>query len=98
MKFHPPVRLFDRRKPKLLVKSVGIARGQHPPAQSLQIRMPYNALHQPSGEPTAAMRRKNENVRQIRERCPVRNNAGKSNLLSAVVNAEADGILNGPPH
>ena len=75
---------------------MSVLRGQHPSAQSLQVRMAYDTFHQPLGETPSAKGRKDENVGQISEGRLVRDDAGKSHLLLAMVDAERNGVLNRP--
>src|SRR5882724_446016 len=97
MDFHPGLRALYRGESKFGVKTMSVLRGQHPPAQPLQVRMAYDTFHQPLGETPSAIRRKNENVGEISEGCEVRDDAGKSHLLMAMVDAERNGVLNRSP-
>src|SRR5471030_532767 len=59
--------------------------------------MSHDALHQPPREPPAAIQRKDKDISKISERCAVGDDTGKSNLLTTVINAKTDGVLNRPP-
>jgi hypothetical protein len=93
VEFHPSLRLSDCGKAELGIQTVRVLRGQHPAAQAMQIRMPHNALHEPFGKPSPTIGWKDENISQISERGPVRDDAGKSNLLRTVINAKTKRIL-----
>jgi hypothetical protein len=96
MNFHPRLGTLDPGEAKFGVKAMGVLRCQHPPAQALQIRMAYDTLHQPPGEPSAAVGRNNENIGQISEGCAIRDDAGKTDLLLAEINAEGNGVFHRP--
>src|SRR5882724_5664021 len=97
MDFHPGLRTLYRGESKFGVKAMSVLRGQHPSAQSLQVRMAYDTFHQPLGETPSAISRRNENIGQISEGRLVRDDAGKYHLLLAMVDAERNGVLNRPP-
>src|SRR5258707_3832080 len=96
MDFHPGLRTLYRGESKFGVKAMSVLCGQHPSAQSLQVRMAYDTFHQPLGETPSAISRRNENIGQISEGRLVRDDAGKSHLLLAMVDAERNGGLNRP--
>jgi hypothetical protein len=67
--------------------------GEHPAPKSQQIWMADDAFHQPQGKSPPAVGWQNENISQISERRQVRDDAGKTDLLLAVINTERDGFL-----
>src|SRR5690349_21758916 len=97
MDLHPALWGLERREPELRVQSMRVLRGQHPAPQSLQIRMAYDALHQPPGKSPPAVGGQNEDIAQISEGREVRDNPGKTDQLLAVINTERNGILNRQP-
>src|ERR1051326_2434789 len=98
MDLHPALRRFDLCESKLTVQAVRVSGCQYPAAQSLQVRMPHDALHQPAGKTSSTVIRNNENISQIREGREIRDNAGKADLLLSEVNAETNRVLDGSFH
>src|ERR1051326_6534530 len=72
-----------------------IAGQQRPPAQTLQVRMSYDALHHPFGQAMSAILRQHEDVSEISEGCAVSDDSRKSNLTITFVNTERKRVLDG---
>src|SRR6476620_1867867 len=93
MNLHPALRRFDLCESKLTIQAVRVSGCQYPATESLKVRMAHDALHQPVGKTSSTVIRNNENISQIREGREVRDNAGKADLLPAVINAERNGFF-----
>src|SRR5262249_14215378 len=90
---HVELRARKLRKTELTIESVRISGHQRESPQPLQIRMIHNLPHKQPCQTPPSMRFQNEYIGQISESCKVRNNPRKSDLMTFVINAEAERIL-----
>ena len=91
---HKILRMRQRLKSKLCIKSVSILRGQQKPPQSLQLWMLKNGTHEQLRYTTTAMLRHDKNIRNIGDGCKIRNNSGKANLPLIKKRSKAKRMLN----
>lgn len=96
MNGHVFLGIGQRLKAELRVKPMCVFCGQQHPAQALQMRMGEDRPQQQFGDAPAAMLRHDEDIRQIRERGAVSNDARKANLSLLNEGAKAKGVFDGP--
>jgi len=72
---------------------MGVRRQQQETPETLEVFVFNDTTHQFLGQTLAAMRLEDEYVGKQRERRPVRDNAGKTDLRGAMVHTEAEGIF-----
>src|ERR1044072_323186 len=92
MNFHPAVGTFGGFESELSIEFVSIAGCQHPAAQTLQIRMCNNGLHQPFANSLSAISLKNKHICKISKSRQVGNHSGKPDLLPGIVHAKAQTV------
>jgi len=100
VQFHPAVRVSQRREAELTIQAMRVPGDQGPSAQPLQIRMGFDAFHQPLGQALSPVRLDDEYIRQVGECGPVCNHAGETHLLRPLIkiNPKTDGVPDGPLH
>ena len=85
--------MAKRSKFELLVESVSISSRQDPSPQTLQFRMIDDLLHQPLAQTLPAIFAYYENIADVSKRRLIAHHSGKSDLLIADIQPEADRIL-----
>ncbi len=80
---------------------MSVSGDERPAAQTLQLRMCHDELYHPFTQAFAAMRFEDEDIREIRIRGTVRDDAGEANLhvlpfREFFEDAETERTLNGP--
>src|SRR5215472_13358868 len=90
--FHQRLRLLQCCESELLVQAVSIARGKAEAAQSLQIRMARDALHQPHAQALAAKFLQHVNVAKIRVGGAISHHPRQANLLRTLKQSEAERV------
>jgi hypothetical protein len=85
---HENLGLLQWREPEFLVKSVSIPGRKHPSAQTLQVAMADDALHEPFRETPPAIARQDEDVSKIGNRRAIRDYACETNLPITVQQRE----------
>jgi len=95
--FHPLFGVLHGVPAELTIETVGVARGERPAAQALQVGMTHYGFDQPLAETMHAILFVNENIAKVGEDGVIADDARKTDLLFAIIQAEdqrvADGAL-----
>jgi hypothetical protein len=89
---HDAIRYAESLEAEFRVQAVRVARREQHATKSLKVGMPHDCGHEAPGETFASVLRENVNVREIAERCPIRDDAGEADLLTLVQDAKAERI------
>ena len=92
---HEDLRPRERAEAGLGVQAVGVARGEHPAPQALQLWVSNDDVHQPDAQATPARRRVDEHVGHVGEGGAVAHDARESDLALLLEDPERDRVADG---